>query len=112
MKAAVDELREKGKKVGVCMPRVYRPWPAKQLAKILDGKKAVAVMDKHLSIGAYGPMYPEVTAAIMQCKKVPKAYNFVFGLGGKDTKVSEYEQVFDKIADGTAKIVNYLGVNE
>ena len=112
MKAAVDELRDKGKKVGVCMPRVFRPWPAKQLAKILDGKKAVAVMDKHLSIGAYGPMYPEVTAALMNCKKIPKAYNFVFGLGGKDTKVSEYEQVFDKIADGTAKTVNYLGVNE
>ena len=112
MKAAVDELRAKGKKVGVCMPRVFRPWPAEQLAKILDGKKAVAVMDKHVSLGAYGPMYPEVTAAIMQCKKMPKAYNFVFGLGGRDTQVSEFESVYDKIASGDAKIVNFLGVNE
>ena len=63
MKEAVDQLRAKGKKVGVCMPRIMRPWPAKYLAKVLAGKKAVAVMDKHLSVGAYGPLYPEVVAA-------------------------------------------------
>ncbi len=112
MKAAVDELRAKGIKAGVCMPRVFRPWPAKALAKILDGKKAVAVMDKHLSVGAYGPLYPEVTACLEACKKAPKAYDFVFGLGGKDTRVSELEVVYEKIASGKAKIVNYLGVEE
>ena len=112
MKAAVDELRAKGKKVGVCMPRIFRPWPAAALAKILDGKKAVIVMDKHLSVGAYGPMYPEVTAAIMQCKKIPAAYNYIFGLGGKDTMVSGFEGVFEDVIAGKAKVVNYLGVKE
>ncbi|MGN1044756.1 MAG: pyruvate ferredoxin oxidoreductase [Candidatus Methanomethylophilaceae archaeon] len=112
MKAAVDELREKGLKVGVCMPRIFRPWPAEQLAKVLDGKKAVIVMDKHLSVGAYGPMYPEVAAAIIKCKKVPAAYNYIYGLGGKDTKVSGFEGVFEDVIAGKAKTVNYLGVDE
>lgn len=112
MKAAVDELRENGIKVGVCMPRVFRPWPAEQLAKILDGKKAVIIMDKHLSVGAYGPMYPEVTAALNGCKKIPKAYNYIYGLGGKDVKVSGYESVFKDVIAGKAKTVNYLGVKE
>ncbi|MDD7424738.1 MAG: pyruvate ferredoxin oxidoreductase [Candidatus Methanomethylophilaceae archaeon] len=113
MKAAVDELREKkGLKVGVCMPRIFRPWPAEQLAKILDGKKAVIVMDKHLSVGAYGPMYPEVAAALIKCKKVPAAYNYIYGLGGKDTKVSGFEGVFEDVIAGKAKTVNYLGVDE
>lgn len=112
MKEAIDRLRAKGMKVGACMPRIFRPWPADKLAKILDGKKGVIVMDKHLSVGAYGPMFPEVTAALMQCKNVPKAYNFVYGLGGKDVKVAEYESVFELVDSGKAKIVNYLGVKE
>ena len=112
MKAAVDELRKKGVKVGLIMPRVFRPWPAEQIAKSLDGKKAVIVMDKHLSIGAYGPMYPEVTAALMNCKSIPKAVNYVYGLGGKDVSVKAFEQVFLDVMDGKAKNVNYLGVKE
>ncbi|MBR4181020.1 MAG: pyruvate ferredoxin oxidoreductase, partial [Candidatus Methanomethylophilaceae archaeon] len=63
MKAAVDEFRDAGIKAGCLMPRVFRPWPAAALAKALAGKKAVVVFDKHLSIGAYGPMFPEVAAA-------------------------------------------------
>ncbi|MDO5837542.1 MAG: pyruvate ferredoxin oxidoreductase [Methanomassiliicoccales archaeon] len=112
IKEAVDKLREKGLKVGACMPRVYRPWPAACLKKILDGKKGVIVMDKHLSVGAYGPMYPEVAATILECKKVPKAYNFIYGLGGKDVSVKEFMSVFETVKDGKAKTVNYLGVKE
>ena len=112
MKAAVDNLRKKGVKVGLVMPRVFRPWPAEALAKALDGKKAVIVMDKHLSIGSYGPMYPEVAAALMGCKNIPKTCNFVYGLGGKDVSVKAFEQVFTDVLDGKAKTVNYLGVKE
>ena len=112
IKVAVDSLREKGLKVGACMPRIFRPWPADYLAKILDGKKGVIVMDKHLSIGGYGPMYPEVAAALLNCKEVPKAFNFIYGLGGKDVKVSEFESVFESVSKGKAKTINYLGVKE
>lgn len=112
MKEAVDRLREKGMKVGACMPRIFRPWPAEYLKKILDGKKGVIVMDKHLSVGAYGPMYPEVTSVLLECKKVPKAYNFIYGLGGKDVSVNEFMSVFESAAAGKAKTVNYLGVKE
>ncbi|MCQ2086097.1 MAG: pyruvate ferredoxin oxidoreductase [archaeon] len=112
MKEAVDQLRKKGVKVGVCMPRIFRPWPAKQLAEILDGKKGVAVMDKHLSVGTYGPMFSDVTSTLVECKNTPKAYNFVYGLGGRDVKISEYMSVFEDIMNGRAKAVNYLGVRE
>ena len=112
MKEAVDQLRAKGKKVGVCMPRIMRPWPAKYLAKVLAGKKAVAVMDKHLSVGAYGPLYPEVVAAVVEGGKVPKMFNYIYGLGGKDVKVSEFMSVFEDMEAGKSKTVNYLGVKE
>jgi len=112
MKEAVDRLRAEGMKVGVAMPRVYRPWPAEDLAKLVKGKKAVLVMDRHLSIGAYGPMYPEVCAAAALNDKMPKMYNFIYGLGGADTMVSDFMGCFKNVDEGSANTVNYVGVKE
>ncbi|MCQ2085699.1 MAG: pyruvate ferredoxin oxidoreductase, partial [archaeon] len=112
MKEAVDRLRAEGMKVGVAMPRVYRPWPAEDIAKLLNGKKAVLVMDKHLSVGAYGPMYPEVCAAAALNGKIPEMYNFIYGLGGADTMVSDFMSCFKIVEGGYAKPVNYVGVKE
>jgi pyruvate ferredoxin oxidoreductase alpha subunit len=99
-------------KVGVAMPRVYRPWPAEDLAKLIKGKKGVLVMDRHLSIGAYGPMYPEVCAAAALNDSIPKMYNFIYGLGGADTMVSDFMGCFKNVDEGSANTVNYVGVKE
>ena len=112
MKEAVDQLRKEGKKVGVAMPRLYRPWPIADIAKLLHGKRAVIVMDRHLSIGAYGPMFPEVVAAALENDVMPKMYNYIYGLGGVDTMVSDFVDVFKEVASGKAKRINYVGVKE
>ena len=110
MKATVDRLREKGLKVGCAMPRVFRPWPAEALAKVMAGKKAVVVYDKHLSIGAYGPMFPEVVAAGSDLEQLPKMYNVIYGLGGADATVAGFEKSFEAVVNGTAQKIHYLGV--
>ncbi|AGI48154.1 Pyruvate:ferredoxin oxidoreductase-related 2-oxoacid:ferredoxin oxidoreductase, alpha subunit [Thermoplasmatales archaeon BRNA1] len=112
MKQAVDNLRDEGMKVGVAMPRVYRPWPADEIAALCKGKKAVIVMDRHLSIGAYGPMFPEVCASIAVNGKMPEMYNFIYGLGGADTMVSDFMSVYKTVEAGKANTINYLGVKE
>ena len=112
MKEAVDQLRKEGKKVGVAMPRLFRPWPIAEMAKLMKGKKAVIVMDKHLSVGAYGPMFPEVVAAALENDSMPKMYNYIYGLGGVDTMVADYANVFKEAESGKAKRINYLGVKE
>ncbi|MCL2149087.1 MAG: pyruvate ferredoxin oxidoreductase [Methanomassiliicoccaceae archaeon] len=112
MKEAIDQLRKEGKKVGAAMPRLFRPWPVADLAKLMKGKKTVIVMDKHLSIGSYGPMFPEVVAAALENDSMPKMYNYIFGLGGVDTMVSDFVSVFKDVAAGKAKRVNFLGVRE
>ena len=112
MKEAIDQMRKEGKKVGVAMPRIFRPWPVEELAKLMKGKKAVIVMDKHLSVGAYGPMFPEVVAAALEDERMPKMYNYIYGLGGADTMVSDFISIFKDVEAGKAKRVNYLGVKE
>ena len=110
MQETVDQMREAGIKVGAAMPQIYRPWPEKELARIMKGKKAVAVFDKHLSLGAYGPMYPEVVAAAIDLDKVPKLYNFIYGIGGADTSVSILKDAMESVVDGTAKKINFAGM--
>ena len=112
MKAAVDELREMGLKVGCAMPRVYRPWPEAALAKLMAGKKGVAVFDKHLSVGAYGPMFPEVVTAAAELEALPKMYNVIYGLGGADATVSGFKKMMQEVVDGDAAKITYLGVKE
>lgn len=110
MKATVDALRAEGIKVGCAMPRVYRPWPEAALAKIMKGKKAVAVFDKHLSIGAYGPMFPEVVTAAAELEQLPKMYNVIYGLGGADATVAGFKKMMEEISEGKANKITYLGV--
>ena len=110
MKATVDALRAEGIKVGCAMPRVYRPWPEAALAKLMKGKKGVAVFDKHLSIGAYGPMFPEVVTAAAELEQLPKMYNVIYGLGGADATVAGFKKMMEEISEGKANKITYLGV--
>ena len=110
MKAAVDKMRENGLKVGCIMPRVYRPWPEAAMAKAMAGKKAVVVFDKHLSVGSYGPLFPEVVTAAVDLDNVPKMYNVIYGLGGADATVAGFVKIMEDVAAEKAKKITYLGV--
>ncbi len=110
MQETVDQMRDAGIKVGVAMTHIYRPWPEKELIRIMKGKKAVAVFDKHVSIGAYGPLYPEVVAAAADLDKMPKMHNFIYGIGGADTSVSILKEAMESVVQGTAGKINYAGM--
>ncbi len=45
-KVAVDQLREQGVKAGLVKIRVFRPFPAQELAQALQHVKSLAIMDK------------------------------------------------------------------
>jgi pyruvate ferredoxin oxidoreductase alpha subunit len=110
LKAAVDKLRDEGKKVGAMMPRLFRPLPSEIIAKAVEGKKGVAVLDKTLTPGSYAPMYEDVLAAASSLDKMPKMYSYVYGLGGRDARIDTLRSVFDDMIAGKSQKVNYLGV--
>lgn len=63
---AVDLAREEGIKAGLIKLRFTRPFPAKRIAKAMEGKKAFAVIDRSVSFGwSTGPMYMETRAALV-----------------------------------------------
>jgi pyruvate ferredoxin oxidoreductase alpha subunit len=120
VEVVVDQLRDEGLKVGLLKPRVFRPFPARELADAMGHLKAVAVMDRSISFGAMdnaGPLFLEVVAALaLHGVQVPMA-DYVYGLGGRDILPHEIEQVYRdalKMAEtGQAeRMVTYLSVRE
>ncbi|HUL38697.1 MAG TPA: pyruvate ferredoxin oxidoreductase [Methanomassiliicoccales archaeon] len=110
LKDIVDELRAEGKKVGSIKLRLFRPFPAQELAKTLEGLKGVAILDRAVSIGASGPLFPEVRSALYEAKDKPKLRNYIYGLGGRDIKPEELKHVYKQLIYNEGELVNYLGV--
>lgn len=99
-KQAVDDLREKGKKVGVLKLRVFRPFPAKEIAEALKNCKAVAIMDRCESYnGNGGPLGSEVPAGLFRYKVMIEAVNYIYGLAGRDFTVGDACNIFSELED-------------
>ena len=117
-KYVVDDLREKGIKAGLLKIRVFRPFPAEEIAKALENVKAVAVLDKADSLNAAGgALFEDVTSAMYVNKKQVPMVNYVYGIGGRDTKADDIESVYNDLAQiaKTGEIDNpyrYLGLRK
>ena len=99
-KQAVDDLRAQGKKVGVVKLRLFRPFPADELAEALKNAKAAAIMDRAESYnGNGGPLGSEVTAGLYRKKIMIETVNYIYGLGGRDFTVQEVYDIFGELED-------------
>lgn len=117
-KDAIDRLREKGEKVGLLKIRLYRPFPAEAIAEALKNVKAVAVMDRAESYSNHGgPLGADVMAALFRARSTALATNIIYGLGGRDVRVEDMEQVFEDLQtmidqDDAGETYRYMGLRE
>jgi pyruvate ferredoxin oxidoreductase alpha subunit len=100
-RAAIDQMREEGKRVGLLRLRLLRPWPACAIAAALAGRRGVAVIDQNLAPGHGGILYQEVAAALLPRSDRPALVrSFVGGLGGKDISPAEFRHVIESLERG------------
>lgn len=117
-KEAVDQLREKGKKVGVLKLRVFRPFPAEEIANAIRHAKAVAIMDRTESYNTHGgPLGSEIEAGLYRAKATVMAVNYIYGLGGRDFTVDHAASVFAELESAVeneteVKQYQYIGLRE
>ena len=117
-KEAIQDLRAKGHKVGLIKVRSFHPFPDKEIVDAVKGLKAFAVMDKDDSFNGHcGPMYAETCAALVAAGVSAKAINYIYGLGGRDVKVSSIEKVFAELEEiaktgNVGETYRYLEVRE
>ncbi len=97
-KAAVKSFREKGIKVGLLRLRLIRPFPKADLKSLLNGKKAVAIIDQNISPGSGGILFNDVSSALYHENDRPDVMlSFVGGLGGKDISQTEFNFIIDEM---------------
>ncbi|MGN1181939.1 MAG: pyruvate ferredoxin oxidoreductase, partial [Faecalibacillus sp.] len=111
IKDAVDELRAQGIKAGLLKIRVFRPFPAKEIAEALKSCKAIAIMDRAESYSTQGgPLGTDVRAALYKEKVMAESVNILYGLSGRDTTVDELIEVYhqlEELADGQQPFDEY-----
>ena len=117
-KDAIDRLRERGEKAGLIKIRLFRPFPAEAIAEALKNVKAIAVMDRAEGYTNHGgPLGADVMAALFRAKSPAHAINIVYGLGGREFRLGDIENVFEDlnqiIKDGDAgETYRYMGIRE
>jgi pyruvate ferredoxin oxidoreductase alpha subunit len=94
IKNVVDKLRKDGQKVGLLKVILYRPFPYNEIAKILAGKKGIAILDRAMSFGAQGALSLDIKTALYDAGKNPKIQNYIYGLGGRDFYDTDAIQIF------------------
>ena len=115
-KFVVDNLRKQGIKAGLLKVRVFRPFPAEEIALALKDVKAVAILDKADSLNACGgALFSDVTSAMFVNSIHVPCVNYIYGIGGRDTKSTDIESVYNDLLEivKTNKIENpyrYLGL--
>jgi pyruvate ferredoxin oxidoreductase alpha subunit len=116
VKAVVDELRAKGIKAGLLKIRVFRPFPADEVANALGHLKAVAILDKADSLNAIGgALFEDVTSSMYVNGKNVPAINYIYGIGGRDTTTKDIHTVYTDLQEvaNSGKVENpyrYLSV--
>lgn len=115
-KFVVDDLRNKGIKAGLLKVRVFRPFPAEEIAKALSHVKAVAVLDKADSLNAAGSaLFTDITSGMYVNNVNVPTVSYIYGIGGRNTKCDDIEKVYADLEEivKTGKIDNpyrYLGL--
>lgn len=93
----VDQLRAKGKKVGLVKLRSYRPFPKEYFQSLGQRVQAVGVIDRDISFGYEGAVFSDVKAALYQPGAQVKTINFIAGLSGRDITKENLTQMYEKL---------------
>ncbi|MGB9614217.1 MAG: pyruvate ferredoxin oxidoreductase, partial [Fervidobacterium sp.] len=114
IKHTINELRKEGKKVGLLKPWIFRPFPKTEYQRILNGRKAVVVLDRSASFGAEAPLYETIKSALYEIAVRPQIGSYVYGLGGRDIMPNHIRQAFEDAFNGNliADEERYLGLRE
>ncbi|MEW6068341.1 MAG: pyruvate ferredoxin oxidoreductase [Nitrospirota bacterium] len=115
-KDVVDEFRNRGIKAGLLKPRLFRPFPYKEVGEALKHLKAVCVLDRADAFGgSFGPMFLDIATSLYPYKEKPLLINKIYGLGGRDYMPEHAELTLNELTDivKTGKIKTfkeYIGV--
>ena len=116
----VAYLHARGERVGVAQIRLYRPFPARELARALPhAVRSVAVLDRTKEPGSLGePLFLDVLAALNEAhgaaerEVMPTVIGGRYGLSSKEFTPGMVAGVFEELARERPKRRFTVGIND
>ena len=99
IKETIDYLAAQGKKVGVMIVRLYRPFSAKYFMKALPKSvKRIAVIDRTKEPGALGePLFLDIKTLFQGVENAPLVIGGRYGLSSKDTTPAQIVSIYENL---------------
>ncbi|MDP6055391.1 MAG: pyruvate ferredoxin oxidoreductase [Dehalococcoidia bacterium] len=98
VRAAINEAREAGIKVGMLRIRLFRPFPVADVRKALEGIGAVGVLDRAIAFGTPGnSLLQDLATATRTMPNRPLLMDFVYGLGGRATPKFQFREAIGHV---------------
>ena len=112
IKETIDYLAAQGKKVGVMIVRLYRPFSAKYFMKALPKSvKRIAVLDRTKEPGALGePLFLDIKTLFQGVENAPLVIGGRYGLSSKDTTPAQIVSVYENLAMAEPKDGFTIGI--
>ncbi len=96
---AVQEARARGLRAGLVKLRSVRPFPSAALLALMQGRKAVGVLDRSVSFGwSSGCVHAELRTAMGGQAGLPPVAGFIAGLGGGDITRGHVGRALDTLS--------------
>jgi len=109
IKDTVDDLRERGRRVGVVGIGSFRPFPAAAVRAAVGGARRVVVIEKALAPGAGGIVAQDVAMATAGLPV--RTHAVVAGLGGRPITKSSLTDLLEAAGTGTLEDLTFLDLD-
>jgi pyruvate ferredoxin oxidoreductase alpha subunit len=106
---AVDDLRDRGYRVGALGIKTFRPWPMDEVRAALGRASRVVVLEKALAIGIGGIAALDVRVAL---EGLPvEVYSAIAGLGGRPITKGSLVRLLEDAEAGGLGLTTFVDLN-
>ncbi|MEV0486732.1 pyruvate ferredoxin oxidoreductase [Streptomyces sp. NPDC050508] len=105
----VDEMRDRGVRIGAMAITSFRPFPLDAVRTVLGGARRVVVLERALAVGIGGIVSANVRTALSGIRL--DGHTVVAGLGGRPITKESLHRLFDDAVAGRLEQLTFLDLN-
>ena len=106
----IDEMRDKGQKIGAMTIRSFRPFPLDEIHEVLKKTQRVVVFEKCLAVGLGGIVASNVRMAHRGL--TTPVYTVIGGLGGRPITRKSLKELFEKAMNDDLEETTFLDLKQ
>jgi pyruvate ferredoxin oxidoreductase alpha subunit len=110
VKDTVDEMRDRGAKIGVLGITCFRPWPSAAVRTALGRARRVVVLEKSLAVGLGGIVSTNVRTCYSG--NPDSVHTVIAGLGGRAITRASLARMLDTALEGKLEALTFLDLDK